>query len=149
MKEKIILLVDADADCAGLVLEAGARTAHGVRLSRDSEEAFGFLNREFDCIDSVVIDVDPGTDGLAVLETMSALHERPPVIVLTGLEESHMGPVAARHGAAECLGKPVSIDRLKAALDRIMKGGCEEEISCEPWGHPCPAAKAVEDEACA
>ena len=28
MKEKIILLVDADADCAGIVLEAGARTGH-------------------------------------------------------------------------------------------------------------------------
>ena len=54
MKEKVILLVDADADCAGIVLEAGARTGHGVRLSRDSREAFGFLNREFDRIETEV-----------------------------------------------------------------------------------------------
>jgi len=26
MKEKVILLVDADADCVGIVLEAGAQT---------------------------------------------------------------------------------------------------------------------------
>ena len=53
--------MDADADCAGIVLEAGARTGHGVRLSRDGPEAFGFLNREFDRIDSLVVDVDPGS----------------------------------------------------------------------------------------
>ena len=149
MKEKIILLVDADADCAGLVLEAGARTGHGVRLSRDSGEAFGFLSREFDRIDTIVIDVDPGTHGLALLEAISALHQRPPVIVLTGLEEAHMEPVAALHGAAECLDKPVSIERLKAALERVTSCGCDEEVSCDPWGHPCRRGREVEDEACA
>ena len=30
MKEKNILLVDADADCGGAVLEVAARLAHGV-----------------------------------------------------------------------------------------------------------------------
>ena len=60
MKEKIILLVDADADCAGIVLEAAARTGHSVRLSRDGPEAFAFLNREFDRIDSLIVDLDSG-----------------------------------------------------------------------------------------
>ncbi len=121
MKAKVILLVDADADCAALVLEAGARTGHGVRLSRDREEAFGFLNREFDHIDHVVIDLDPGTEGLALLAAINAHRQRPPVIVLTGLEESHMKPVAARHGAAECFGKPVSVDKLEAAMEQITR----------------------------
>jgi DNA-binding NtrC family response regulator len=149
MKEKIILLADADADCAGIVLEAAARTGHGVRLSRDSGDALGFMHREFDCIDGVVIDMDPGTHGLALLEAISAHQQRPPVIFLTDLEESHMEPVAARHGAAECFGKPVSIDRLKAAIDRITQVDSDEEVSCDPWGHPRRCAPRLEDGACA
>lgn len=137
MKEKVILLVDADADCAGIVLEAGARTGHGVRLSRDSREAFGFLNREFDRIDSLVVDVDPGSHGMALLAALAALRCRPPVIVLTALEESHMEPVAARHGAVACLGKPGSIERLTAVIDRFVRRENDQEISCDPWGHPC------------
>ncbi len=136
MKEKVILLVDADADCAALALEAGARTGHCVRLSRGRDEAFGFLNREFDRIDHVVIDVDPGTEGLALLAAINARRQRPPVIVLTGLEESHLKPVAVRHGAAECLGKPVSVDKLATAIEQISRGESGEEVTCDPWGHP-------------
>jgi DNA-binding NtrC family response regulator len=145
MKEKIILLVDADADCAGIVLEAAARTGHGVRLSRDSREAFGFLNREFDRIDSLVVDVDPGSHGMALLAALGALRRRPPVIVLTALEESHMEPVAARHGAVACLGKPFSIERLRRVIDRFDQPKNDRGISCDPWGHPCGCETEVEN----
>ncbi|HEY3663018.1 MAG TPA: response regulator [Chthoniobacterales bacterium] len=135
MEEKVILLVDADADTAGLVLEASAQTGHGVRLSRNAREAFEFLRREFDHIAGIVIDVDPGTHGLAVLEAMSALRERrPPMLVLTGLEESYMEPIARRHGASACLGKPVSPARLQGAIGQLSSR-CRGE-SCDPWGHP-------------
>ncbi len=144
MKDKLILLVDADADCGGIVLEAAARTAYGVRLSRDSAEAFRFLGREFDEIDSLIVDVDPGSHGLVLLEAISTLHRRPPIIVLTALEESHMEPVMARHGAAACLGKPISLDRLCAAIERVTSGEAHEESS-DPWGHPRAEKKEVEN----
>jgi DNA-binding NtrC family response regulator len=147
MKEKFILLVDTDADCAGIVLEAGARTGHGVWLSRGSREAFGFLNREFDRIDSLVVDVDPGRQGMALLAALGALRRRPPVIVLTALEESHMAPVAARHGAVACLGKPLSIERLREEIDRAVLSENDQEISCDPWGHPCGHATQLENAA--
>jgi DNA-binding NtrC family response regulator len=147
MKEKVILLVDADADCAGIVLEAGARTGHGVRLSRDCGEALGFLNREFERIDGLVVDVDPGSHGMALLAALGALRRRLPVIVLTALEESHMKPVAARHGAAGCLGKPFSIERLRAVIDRFVRPENDHEISCDLWGHPCGRATEVENAA--
>jgi DNA-binding response OmpR family regulator len=138
MKEKIILLVDADADCAGIVLDAGARTGHGVRLSRDGPEAFAFLNREFDRIDSLVVDVDPGSDGMAMLAALYALWHRLPVIVLTAaVEETQMKPVVLRHGAVACLGKPLSIERLRGVIDRFVRPENDQEISCDPWGHPC------------
>ncbi len=141
MKDKLILLVDADADCGVVVLEAAARTSRGVRLSRDSAEAFHFLTREFDRIDSIIVDVDPGSHGMALLEAVSALHRRPPIIVLTALEESDMEPVVARHGAAACLGKPISIDRLRATIDRITGGeerAGQEIYPATPGGIPRP-----------
>ena len=147
MKEKIILLVDADADCAGIVLEAAARTGHGVWLSRDSREAFDFLNRDFDRIDSLVVDVDPGSHGMALLSALGALRRRPPVIVVTALEESHMEPVAARHGAVACLGKPLSIEHLRAVINRFVPDENDQEISCDPWGHPCGRDMEVENAA--
>ena len=132
MKEKIILLVDADADCAGIVLEAGARTGHGVRVSRDGPEALSFLNREFNRIDSLVVDVDPGSRGMA----LCALWHRLPVIVVTALEENHIKPMVLRHGAVACLGKPLSVERLRQVIDCFVRGENDQEISCDPWGHP-------------
>ena len=147
MKEKIILLVDADADCAGLVLEAAARTGPGVWLSRDSREAFDFLIREFDRIDILFVDVDPGSHGMALLSALGALRRRPPVVVVTALEESHMEPVPARHGAAACLGKPLSIQRLRAVINRFVQDENDQEITCDPWGHPCGRDMEVENAA--
>lgn len=137
MKNKVMLLVDADADCAATVLEVAARTGHGVRLSQDGREAFGFLNRQFDGIDSIIVDVDPGAYGSTLLAAMCALRHRPPVIAVTALEESQFETVTARHGAVACLGKPLSIDRLRAVIDRVTGGEGEKEISCDAWGHPC------------
>ena len=136
MKEKIILLVDADADCAGIVLEAGARTGHGVRVSRDGPEALGFLNREFNRIDSLIVDVETGSRGMALLAALSALWHRLPVIVVTALEENHVKPMVLRHGAVACLGKPLSIERLRRVIDRFVRPENAQEISCDPWGRP-------------
>mgnify|MGYP003576367676 CR=1 FL=1 len=136
MKEKIILLVDSDADCAGIVLEAGAQTGHGVRLCRDGPEAFAFLNRELQRIDSLVVDLDPGNHGMALLGALCTLWYPLPLIVLTDMEESHMKPVMLRHGAVACLDKPLSIERLRQMIDRFVESENDQEISCDPWGHP-------------
>ena len=146
MKEKIILLVDADADCGGAVLEVAAQLAHGVRLSRNGQEAFRFLQREFDRIDSLIVDVDPGNGGFAMLAAVNSLPCRPPILVLTALEESHLEPIATRYGAVACLGKPLSLGRLHAAMERITRPGSGESLSCDPWGHPRAADEEVEVE---
>jgi DNA-binding NtrC family response regulator len=46
-----------------------------------------------------------------------------------------MEPVAARHGAVACLGKPLSIERLRALIDRFVGPENDQEISCDRWGH--------------
>jgi DNA-binding response OmpR family regulator len=142
MKTNLILIVDADADTVGFVLEAAARTGHGVRQARTSREAFQVLENELRHLDAVIVDVDPGAHGLALLEAVGACYEKPPLLVLSSLEEAYMKTIAAKHGAVACLCKPFSTEQLRLALDRvIMNAPFRAEFSwCDKWGHPCDHA---------
>jgi DNA-binding response OmpR family regulator len=133
MKENIILLVDADGDSLGVVLEAAARTGHTARLVKTSREAFDILKREIRRLDIVIVDVDPGVHGLALLEAISGCAERPPIIVVTALEETYMKPIAAQHGAAACLGKPIRIETLKSTLDAVS-AKTSQILTCDRLG---------------
>ena len=139
MKSNLILLVDADADSLGSVLEAAARTGHGVRLAKTSREAFEIFRNELGRVDAVIVDVDPGAHGLALLEAVCGRKSRPPLLILSGLEEAYMKDIAARRGAASCLCKPFSIERLHSALNWAITNAPAraEFIWCDKWGHPC------------
>lgn len=65
-----------------------SQSGHSVRLAKTSCDAFKVLKDEIDYIDIAVIDVDPGAHGMALLEAISGREERPPVVVLTALEEN-------------------------------------------------------------
>ncbi len=132
MKKNIILLVDADADVASVVLEMASQIGHSVRLAKTSRDAFKVLKNEIDDVDIAIIDVDPGAHGMALLEAICGREERPPVVVLTALEEIYMEPIAERHGAAACLGKPVSIERLKSTISQIPR---RRPVVSDAWGH--------------
>ena len=73
---------------------------------------------------------------MALLAALCALWHRLPVIVVTALEENHIKPMVLRHGAVACLGKPLSIERLRQVIDCFIRGENDQEISCDPWGHP-------------
>jgi DNA-binding response OmpR family regulator len=138
MKENVVLLVDADGDLVGIVLEAAARTGHNARIAKTSREAFGILKREIRRLDIVIVDVDPGAHGLALLEAISGCAERPPIIVVTALEETYMRPIAAQHGAAACLGKPIRIEMLKSTLDAVSAKK-SQMLTCDRWGFLIPS----------
>jgi DNA-binding NtrC family response regulator len=148
MREKLILLVDPDADSVGAVLEAAARTGHGVRLVKTSRDAFKILGECIEQVEVAIVDVDPGAHGLALLEAISGREERPAVIVLTALEESYMEPIAAQHGAAACMGKPISLEKLKSTIDRILRVVARKgEVSSDASGHPAKRHPAIRETA--
>ena len=133
---KNILLIDADGDSVGLVMMAAARGGHAVRLATRSDEAFKILHCGLYDIDLVVLDADPGGHPMALLEAMSGYSNPPPVVVLTGLEEEYMSGVVAGHGAAACIGKPLSVEKLRSIIARLSperRGRCG--CSCDAWGH--------------
>src|SRR6476620_10075065 len=106
MKAKVLLLVNADQSSAELVSRAAIKTGHHVVRAQTSREAFGIIERELTEIDVIVINLDPGVHGMAVLEAMHLSADTPPVITLTGLEKAYMCGIAAVHGVAACVGKP-------------------------------------------
>jgi DNA-binding response OmpR family regulator len=134
-KENIVLLIDADGDCEGIVAKAAACTGRDVLLVKTSRDAFGVLQNEMRCLDAVIVDVDPGAHGLALLEAISGCADRPPIVVITALEETYMTPIALEHGAAICFGKPILTQNLSSALNAVSK----QSRTCDRWGCLIPS----------
>lgn len=142
-----VLLIDADADSVGVVVAAAAKTGQAVRLAATSRDAFRILQAEMGELDAVVLDMDPGAHAMALLEAIAGYDARPPVIVVTALEEEYMKSIAARHGASACVGKPLTVEKMRFTLAHLPRdvgrGGC----SCDAWGHvhetPAPRACCV------
>jgi DNA-binding NtrC family response regulator len=150
MKENLILLVDADADSVGDILEAAAHTGHAVRLVKTSRDAFKILKDAIDQVEVAIVDVDPGAHGLALLEAITGREKRPAVIVLTALEETYMRPIAAQHGAAACLSKPISVEKLKSIVNQLPRVAARKRTpSSDAWGHPSERRPAIREKALA
>jgi DNA-binding response OmpR family regulator len=135
MKEKIVLLVDADGDCERMVSEVADRSNRELFSARTSRDAFKILGDEMQRLDMVIVDVDPGAHGLALLEAISECADRPPIVVITALEEAYMKPISAEHGAAACLGKPIPIAKLKSTLDDVS---ATWSLTSDRWGSLVP-----------
>ena len=135
VKEDIVLLVDADGDSEGIVSEATACSGRKVLLAKTSRDAFKILEGEMRRLDLVIVDVDPGAHGLALLEAISSCAERPPMVVITALEETYMKPISMEHGAAACLGKPITLQRLSVSLNDVSK----RSLTSDRWGGLIPS----------
>ena len=92
------------------------RSAAICWCAKTSRDAFRILEDQMPRLDLVVVDVDPGAHGLALLEAISGCADKPPILVITALEETYMQPIALKHGAAACLGKPIAVRRLCSSL---------------------------------
>jgi DNA-binding response OmpR family regulator len=134
-RENVLLLVDADGESEGIVLKAAARTGRDVLLVRTSRDAFRILQNEMRRLDAVIVDVDPGAHGVALLEAISGCADRPPIVVITALEETYMKPIALEHGAAACFGKPILNEKLSSALNAVST----QSRTCDRWGCLIPS----------
>lgn len=140
MNENIVLLVDADGDSEGIVSEAAARTGRDVLLAKTSRDAFRVLGNKMRRLDVVIVDVDPGVHGLALLEAINGCADRPPIVVITALEETYMKPIAMEHGGAACLGKPIMIQKISAALSAVST----QSRTSDRWGRLIPSKVKTE-----
>ena len=133
MKSKVVLVLDADADTAGVVALAASSGNYDLRFAQTSKDFFHFCSDDFEDVAAIVLDVDPGVHGMAILEALDACENPPPIIVVSALEEHRLGPVVQRHGAIACLGKPLSFTQLGRALDQAVERATAPR--CDLWGH--------------
>jgi FixJ family two-component response regulator len=134
MKRNVVLVLDADADTARAVASVAATRNCDLRFMQTSREFFHFCSEDFENVTAIVLDVDPGMHGMAILEALDACENTPPIIVVSALEEMLLESVVQRHGAAACLGKPLSVTRLARAIDQTL--GRVAAPRCDLWGHP-------------
>ncbi len=132
---KHLLLIDIDRDCEAVVSKAASQLGYDLLITRVSREALGVIRNRVKDLALIVVDLDPGAHGVTLLEAINGYADRPPMIVLTALEEMYMCPIAAAHGATACLGKPVRTPQLRAAMEQAVKS---HSLTSDRWGSPVP-----------
>jgi two-component system response regulator AlgR len=98
-------------DCTAPAAVAGAEAA-------DAAEAMKALQRE--SFDAVLLDIRmPGADGIALAHMIAALPQRPAVVFVTAHSEHAVQ--AFELEAADYLTKPVRLERLQQALQKVER----------------------------
>lgn len=68
----------------------------------------------------IVTDLDlPGTDGLALIAQLRALHRSTPILMLTGASQDSRKVAGYRAGATGWIAKPVALPRLVAIIQQL------------------------------
>lgn len=124
---KRILLIDDDPRVRAslkMVLEP----LYDIFQASDAHEGLDVFRK--DEPDLILLDVIlPGTDGLAVLQTLRMESKTIPVIMLTGTKSVKTAVDAMKLGAADYLSKPFDVDELRIVIDRVLNSSeLEREV---------------------
>ncbi|MBS0360952.1 MAG: response regulator [Proteobacteria bacterium] len=118
-----VLYVDDDEGLRQLVRRSLQRRGYDVILAESGEA--GLLRLEEGEVDVVALDhFMPGLGGFATLERICALRDPPPVIYVTGSDESRVAVSALKAGAADYVVKTVGeefFDLLDTAIVQALE----------------------------
>jgi len=104
-----VLFIDDDAALRRLAQRALQRRGYRVELAASGLE--GLRMAEAGCFDLAAVDhFMPELDGLGTLERLRALPSPPPVVYVTGAEESRIAVAALKAGAVDYIVKTVGDD---------------------------------------
>jgi DNA-binding NtrC family response regulator len=125
--KKRVLLIDDEArvrTSLKMVLEP----SYEILQAADAQEGIEVFRKEGP--DLVLLDVIlPGTDGLAVLQTLRSENKMTPVIMLTGTKSVKTAVDAMKLGAADYLSKPFEVEELRIVVDRALNSlALEREV---------------------
>ena len=122
LKEKHILLVDDDQDILTSMQAAFEPTGAIVDTANNGNKAVELVEKNQP--DLVVLDMMlPGRSGFLVLEKIKARKPRnskPFVIMITGNSGARHKMYAESLGVSEYFNKPVKMDKLLAAAERLL-----------------------------
>jgi two-component system, NtrC family, response regulator HydG len=115
-----VLVVEDDAGHRELLREELTDAGYQVTAVATAEEAAATLERRAYAL--VISDLRlPGADGFAVLERVHALVPAPGFIMLTGFGTIDQAVGALKAGADDFLTKPVDLEHLRLAAERVLQ----------------------------
>lgn len=121
MPQERILVVDDEAPVRGIVAALLEHGGHSTRTAGSAEEAIETLSQD-PGYSLVLSDIMmPGTDGLTLLDRISADHPGLPVIMCTAVHDVHVATSAFRRGAFDYLLKPFERVQLESAVERAAE----------------------------
>lgn len=132
-----ILYIDDDEGLRRLVRRALTRRGFSVSLAASGAEGVEMVrNGGYDLV--AVDHYMPGQDGLATLNLLHALPDCPPVVYVTGSEETRIAVAALKAGAADYVVKSVGNDffdllasSFQQALERVRLRNAKEAVEAE------------------
>ncbi|MFA5073929.1 MAG: response regulator [Nitrospirota bacterium] len=114
---KILLIEDDDA-VRNTILSILTCRNHTVDEAKSAEEALLMLPADYDL---VIVDVLlKQMDGLTLLERITGMRQRIPVLMITGLEPGEIESACLEKGAAGFLHKPFRVQELLSLVDRAV-----------------------------
>lgn len=118
-----ILVVDDDPVQRRLLTEMVRRFGYEPEALESGAQALDRVaDRGKPSIDALVLDlVMPDLDGMAVLERLRAMEDRPPVIVQTAHGSIETVISAMRAGAVDFVVKPVGAERLSVSIKNALR----------------------------
>lgn len=118
-----ILYIDDDEGLRRLAARVLARKGYTVTTAASGDEGVALTARER--FDLVAVDhYMPGRDGLSTLEGLRALPDCPPIVYVTGSEESRIAVAALKAGAQDYVVKTVGedfFDLLAQSFDQVLE----------------------------
>nr|WP_257787770.1 histidine kinase dimerization/phosphoacceptor domain -containing protein [Sphingopyxis sp. QXT-31] len=118
-----MLYIDDDDGMRRLAERSLVRKGYDVSVAASGAE--GVDMAKVTAFDLIAVDhYMPGQDGLATLEALRALRECPPIVYVTGSEESRIAVAALKSGADDYVVKSVGgdfFDLLASTFDQVLE----------------------------
>ncbi|HEY5301172.1 MAG TPA: response regulator [Acetobacteraceae bacterium] len=122
-----ILYIDDDPGIARLVQRSLERRGYAVEHAMDGADGLRRLREA----SFALVGLDhsmPGQDGLAVLAEIATLSDHPPVVYVTGSEDSRVAVAALKAGAVDYVWKDIEGQFLELLAAAIAHALAEEEL---------------------
>jgi len=105
---------------------------YSVEAVQDGEELLAYLQAGCQKVSAVLLDlIMPRKDGMETLREIRVMHKDLPVVMISGASSPLNIVEAMRNGATDFLGKPVSHEDLRNALERTIQAS-ERLVSPSP-----------------
>jgi len=142
--KSILLVAQGTSSSNDVIAQAAIETHRRLRHASSSHEAFEILAEDLNDIEVIIVDVDVGDHSLSVLDAISYCETAPPIVVVTGGEDSEIRPMAHCHGAVACISKPFTARELAALIEDVRTPEYQRTGgSSDRWGHPIPRTRRL------